>query len=306
MSAKNGVSSPARSAKTARRAERRERENGAVVVGSRRVPRPFGEAVGLANGAVRQLPFAWTFSAAPKHDMYPHGGLRIVGMLPGSTGGTDFVINDTVTVGGWTATGIFPAGVCPTGAFVTGQCTALFSPTGPLAVFAQYFRQFRFRELDMEYTSSVSPADTTYSQKTVQVSYERDIVTACQVGAGGYTLASAVTEQSMRFPAWTPNTRVPLIVRTREQRDDQLFWMTQANDGVAAAGDAEQRQAFQGALTCVLNSVGAADTTLGSNIFFFTVDLYGFSNVATDVLPSAKREAAAKPPPAIAPPSRRG
>lgn len=238
-------------------------------------------AAGLGNGVIRPKAMTpWRFGAAPAHDLHPHGGLRIVGVLPMAVD----MVNDTVALGGFGTAGLAPVGVNPSGAVVTGQTESLFSPTGPLAVFAQYFRHFRFRKLRLSTTSSISVADTTDSQKAVQLAYEPDIVTASQTSYSG--IGTGVTERCVRFPAWTPQVDFDAISETAHTPSDELFFTTGAADSIAAAGDAEIRQAFQGAVTCLMLSVHAtSDVVFATVLVEFVVDLYGFSNATTGVLP---------------------
>lgn len=239
------------------------------------------ESAPYGNAIVRPKPMSvWSWDAAPAHDLYPHGGLRIRGTLPAANA----LYNDTVALGGWATSGLAGAGVHPAGAVVTGQTEALFLSTGPLAVFSQFFRHFRFRKLRVSTTSAISVSDTTDSQKTVQLAFEPDIVTASQTAYS--SVDAAVTETCVRFPAWIPKVDFDAIDEKTHDPADELFFTSAAADSIAAAGDAEIRQCFQGAVTVVMLSVHAtADVNFATVLLDFEVDLYGFTNIATGVLP---------------------
>lgn len=241
--------------------------------------RSVGLGVAVARSGIPHL----ATERAPPHDEYPEGGVRVIGCLPGSSE-TSQVTNDTAALGGWSVTGVGSAVLCPTGSAPTATSFSVFSSTGPLAAWSQYFRQYRFRKLIAEYTPVVSPGNTTEAAKLVQFAYERDPVTAEQ-NSGSYTIDTAVTSSEChRDTAWVPRT-VPLVMSGRASRDDKLFYTTGAGDVLAVTSDAEMRQAYQGAITCVVSSVAAADVVLGKVLWHFVVDLYGFTNITTGVLP---------------------
>ncbi len=238
----------------------------------------------LATGVVRNGGLLMLkFDRAPAHDEYPEGGLRVAGSLPGSTS-TGVVTNDTVQLGGWTTAGLASSVVSPSGG-KTSNSAQLFAATSAIAVFSQFFRQYRFRMLWAEYNSLISPADTTFSAKQVQLAYERDPVTADGLSAT-YTIDTAVTStQCHRFAAWEPEVMVPIITSGPPARDDKLFYVTLADDQIATTSDAELRQTFQGAVTSTISSVAGADQSLGKVIWHFIIDLYGFTNVAVQGVP---------------------
>jgi hypothetical protein len=228
------------------------------------------------------------FDRAPAHDDYPEGGLRVSGVLPGNSN-TSLITNDTTALGGWGTTGTATALIAPTGATISATSFALLSSTGPMAVFAQFFRQWRCRYLAAEYNGLVAPGDTTLGAKQVQLAYERDPVTAEQTAAT-YTIDTAVTSMAChRFAAWTPEILCPLIDEKKVDRSDDLFYMTAAGDDLTAANDAEIRQVFQGAVTSTISSVAAGDSSLGKVLWHFTFDLYGWTNLANGLLPQRRR-----------------
>jgi hypothetical protein len=236
-----------------------------------------------AGSVVRRNFYGFSFGAAAPHDEFPEGGLRISGMLPG-TSSSGSVVNDTVSEGCFGTGGLPAVAVDPCGSTIGTGVGALFSFTGPLATFAQFFRRYRFRALTAVYNGTIPTSDT--GNKLVQIAYERDAFT----GAGTtYTITNAVTAQTARFNAWVPEVVIPLIVPSREGRDDELFWTGVAGDGMSALLSADLRQRFQGCITCMTTSVAAADKTFGNVIYRFSVDLYGFTNAISTGVPSRKR-----------------
>lgn len=124
----------------------------------------------------------------------------------------------------------------------------------------------------------------------MQLAHERDVVTAEQL-SGSYTLDTSVQSiNCTRFTVWATEVMCPLINESRSTPSDNLYFVTAAADSIAATSDAELRQVFQGAVTATCSSVNAtADKNVGKLLLHFSVDLYGFTNVAADVLPSHRR-----------------
>jgi hypothetical protein len=231
----------------------------------------------LAGSKIQRGFFAWKFGAAAPHDEFPEGGLRISGMLPG-TSASGTIINDTLTEGVFGTGGQQVVLVNPNGCTTTGgsaiATAALFSSSGPLSVFATYFRRFRFRRLEAEYTSRISAADS--STKMLQFSYERDAATAVYSVWG---TTNAVNASTVRFPAWTPSARIPIIEQKKTDVADELWYTTIAGDSFTDAIVFE-RQVCQGAFIGVTTTVATSDVTWGNMLYHFTIDLYGFNNSA--------------------------
>lgn len=236
-------------------------------------------AAPLNTAVVQSRFFGMRFSSAPSHDEFPEGGLRIVGRLPSNDGNFTELksVYGLFANGGLAGSSIAP--VSPTGAW-TVNSAVLFSPTSPLAVFAAYFRKFRFRKLGIEFTSEIPPGATTNatgSGLALQVAYEPDIVTADSL-AQTYTIdTSVVSANCTRFPAWQPEILAPCINARVSLPSDELYYVTPAYDELK--GPAEMRQSVQGAVTAngsVLN--GSAALVLGKVLVDFVVDLYGFTN----------------------------
>lgn len=231
-----------------------------------------------AVGSVVQRGFyGFSFSAAAPHDEFPEGGLRIVGTLPG-TSASGALVHDTASVGLFGTTGLHWAAVCPGGSTTTGTgaglSASLFSGTGVLAVFAQYFRRFRFRRLEMEYNSSVNVSDV--ENTVVQIGYDRDSYAAAYTTP---TLTSTVNASSVRFSSWVPEQRVPIIELMRSDKADELWYCSGANTTITESSSI-MRQSYQGAIFAQTNAVALADTTLGNVLYHFVLDLYGFTNQA--------------------------
>lgn len=240
------------------------------------------------------------FASASPHDEFPEGGLKVSGTLPyGGNSGTGIFVQDTVLLGIASAAGLASIAVNPSGAIVTGTTEPLFTATSPIAVFAQFFRKFRFRKLAMEWTSLISPGASTAAAGAglqVQFSYENDIVTAEQTSATYNLLTATQAVHNTRFTAWANDIRCPLIDQRRIDRADELFFCSGAGDSQSAAGDAALRQTHQGAIVCVGSALnGTADLSIGTGLVHFEVDLYGFTNLASGVLPSRRRVEAKRP-----------
>jgi len=250
----------------------------------------------LASGVIQTRMLGLSFGQSAPHDEFPEGGLRISGTLPYGAAASAFV-NDTVLYGAANAAGLASIAVNPTGAVVTATTEALVASTSPLAVFAQYFRRFRFRKLAIEMTSGISPGVTTAAAGAgleIQVAFEPDIVTAEQA-SGTYTMDTALQSRNCtRFAAWTPSISCPCIDQKSQTRSDELFFTSGAGDSQAAAGDAALRQTMQGAVTVTASQLNpTADLVVGKVLVHFVVDLYGFTNLTTGVLPSSKRRRSA-------------
>jgi len=240
--------------------------------------------------------FGWRFGAAAPHDEYAEGGLRISGVLPGSAS-TAVLTQDTALLGLFGTAGVSAVMVNPTGSPSTDTATALFSATGPLAVFAQFFRKFRFRKLTFE-TNSMIPtggalgangAATALGAPIVQISYEKDPFVANQ-NSGSYTIDSAVqTSCCTRFNAWANDVMCPLISERKNDGADTLFYVDAAGDSITASNSAILRQCCQGAVLATVNAVNTvADLPLAKVLIHFSVDLYGFTNIAESVEPRRK------------------
>lgn len=231
----------------------------------------------LAGSKIQRGFFAWKFGAAAPHDEFPEGGLRISGMLPG-TSASGTIVNDTISEGVFGSGGLQVVLINPNGCTTTGgsaiATAALFSSTGPLAVFATYFRRFRFRRLEAEYTSRISAADS--STKLLQFSYERDPATAVY---NVWNTTNAVSASTVRFPAWTPSARISIIEQKKPDIADELWYTTIAGDSFSDAIVFE-RQVCQGGFIGVTTTVAGSDATWGNMLYHFTIDLYGFNNSA--------------------------
>ncbi len=226
----------------------------------------------VSSTVVRRNFFGFKFGAAAPHDEFPEGGLRISGVLPGtSSSGT--LVSDLVTDGLFGVTGAYTVLVSPTGNSSSGV-TSVFSSTGPLAIFSQYFRRYRFRHLEAEYNSRI--ATSSSDNVTIQISYERDPEVAANTT---YSATSAVTAQTARFNSWVPEARIPLIDLRSMSKSDELWWCAKAGDASTDTVSLN-RQLFQGAIVAVRtqSTSPAADVTLGNLLFRFSVDLYGFTN----------------------------
>jgi hypothetical protein len=244
----------------------------------------------LIEGRIKQRFFGMRFGAAAPHDEYPEGGLRISGMLPSSEG--------ILTQGNSTGLfGMFAAGqtasafVNPTGTSTVFTGT-LFSPTSPLAVFSQYFRKFRFRQLALEISSEVSPGVTTSAAGSgliIQASHETDAATANGLSYL-YTPDTAVTSSNcVRFPVWTPEIICPVISESKTDRADLLFFVEPADSVETSASTL--RQTNQGAVVVVCSKLNGTSALITSKVLLrFSVDLYGFSNAAASEIGLMIRE----------------
>jgi len=225
--------------------------------------------------------FGFRFGSAPSHDEFPHGGCRIAGVLPGGA--------DTASmIGNVSAPSLFGAifgvAVSPTaiGTSATMPLGRLWSSTGPIASFAQYFRRFRFRKLFFEYAAN-SPTSSA-DNRVIEVAYESDASAADNTT---YTASTGVTEQVDRFSAWTPNRMIPLIRESKTSRADELFYTTVAGDTLqpTSSNSAQLRQCSQGAIIAVSNAATSGSITFGTNLIHFVLDLYGFTNDTQNLLP---------------------
>jgi hypothetical protein len=198
-------------------------------------------------------------------------------MLPG-TSASGSLVHDTAGIGLFGTTGLAVSHVCPGGNTTTGTASgssaALFSGTGVLAVFAAYFRKYRFRRLEAEYNSQLTPNDAETT--IIQMSYDRDPFTIANAVVPGMT--TYVNANSNRFTSWVPERKVPLIELSRSDPADRLWYTSAANTAITESS-AIMRDAYQGTVTAVTNSVSLADTVLGNVLYHFSIDLYGFTNV---------------------------
>lgn len=254
------------------------------------VPQALSIQAPANYGIVQSRMFGLRFDRAAPHDEFPEGGLRIHGVLPYSQG---VFTNDTVLFGVASSAGLASVGINPTAATVNGTTVAMIASTSPLAVFAQYFRRFRFRRVNVNYSSMIAPGVTDTaagSGLVIQVAHEPDIVTAEQA-SGSYTQDTAVVSKNCtRFAVWTNNLICPVISEQKSSASDELFYCTGPGDVIATTGDAEMRQAFQGAFTATSSAVtSGGDVAIAKVLIEFAVDLYGFTNIAVGVLPSKNR-----------------
>lgn len=249
-------------------------------------------AMGLIQ---RNSMFRWRFGAAAPHDEFPEGGLRIAGVLPGSSN-TATLTQDTANLGLFGTAGLPAAGVHPSGV-TTSNMVDLFSSTGPLAVFAQFFRKYRFRKLSGQVDTMITTggalgansAATVLGSPVIQLTLEKDVWTADQVaGAAGFTIDNSVQSTNCtRFNAWANDVTCPLINQSSSDRSDELYYCDAAGDVItSAASSAELRQQFQGAVVATANAVNTlADLKLSKVLWHFEIDLYGFTNIAASVEP---------------------
>lgn len=234
----------------------------------------------IAASTIRRNFFGFRFGQAPPHDEFPEGGLRISGTLPG-TSASGAIVNDTVSVGLFGTAGLLGVAVEPSGATVGTLVGALFSSTGPLAIFSQYFRRYRFRKLIAEYNGTIPTSSV--DNKLLQFSYERDPFCASTTA---YSITTAVTAQTARFNGWVPEVVMPMISSDQSARDDELFWTGPAGDAMTTASyAADIRQRVQGVVLGTTTSVAASEVVMGNILYRFTVDLYGFTNVVNTGVP---------------------
>jgi len=240
----------------------------------------LGMAAPIATGVVQRRFFGMRFGAAPPHDEFPEGGLRLSGVLPSNDG--TFVEGKSV-YGLFNSGAIGAAAINPTGAFTTNTAE-LFSASGPLAIFAEFFRRFRFRKLGLQVTSEVMPGVTTAAAGAgliLQVAHEPDIFTADSLAqSASYTQEAAVVSGEMtRFAAWANDIYCPVIAEKSATRSDELFFIEQENKGASTA--ASMRQQNQGAVTALGSALQVSTALTVSKVLVeFVVDLYGFTNVA--------------------------
>lgn len=238
-----------------------------------------------ASGRLSRF-FGLKFDRASPHDEFPEGGLRITGVLPGSIS-TSTLTSDLTNYGLWAnGAGSTWALVTPCGSLdsVGSNSQNLFSGSGPLSGFAQWFRRFRFRKLSMLYNGRqpVSSVDN----RVCQVSYERDAFMA----ETNPSYTTAVNSTTVRFNSWEPNVQIPIIDQTRSDKADELWYCTAQNDTIAG-GSTLSRILWQGAISAMGDAPATpADITLGQCMFSFTIDLYGFTNQSEGVLPQLKAE----------------
>jgi len=232
----------------------------------------------IATGAVRSGFFGWKFGAAPQHDEFPEGGLRIVGQLPGSSAAGN--LNGDYSGSGlglWSTNGSNFLAVNPSGASITTYAQPLFQTTSPLASISQFFRRYRFRKLAMQFTGQTPTSSV--ENRILQVAYERD-ASIMQSGTGSsLTQGQLVNSSAVRFSSWDPDVRISLISLPKHDRADELWYCSQAGDAMTASV-AFDRQQHQGLVSSALNILPTAtETVYGTCLWQFEVDLYGFTNV---------------------------
>jgi len=243
----------------------------------------------LVGGKVQSRFFGMGFGTAAPHDEFPEAGLRITGKLPSYLG--TFTQGNTASEFGLFNTGTSAAALInPTGAYGTNSYV-LFDYAGPLAIFAQYFRKFRFRRLDAEVTSEIPPGAVTQAAGAglvLQVSHEPDPDTANALAAT-YTIATAeVSGNCTRFPVWTPEILCPVIREKRSSPADQLFFVEPA--GEETTGTATSRQTSQGAMVAVGSKLnGTGPLVVSTVLIHFVVDLYGFTNLAAGAIAQQRK-----------------
>jgi len=236
--------------------------------------------------------FGFRWSVADPNDEYPEGGLRIIGSLPGSSSGAN-LIQDTAAVGLFGSGGGVPTiAVHPCG-ITTTFLGSMFSASGPLATFAQYFRRYRFRNLAMEIDPIITPngvlggngGATVLGAPTCQLAYEHDPWSADQNTYSN--LENSVTQNVTRFSGWETSHVVPIIKERKHSVSDELFYTDTAGDAItSAASAAELRGIIQGAVIGVANVVNTlADAPIAKVLYRFAIDLYGFTNQASTILP---------------------
>jgi hypothetical protein len=257
------------------------------------------------------------FGSAAAHEDYPEGGLRVSGCLDGH----DLII--TTTYSGVVETSAHASMlITPNRAYASGLTTAnaLFYGGGGLDYLSGYFRQFRFRSLELEYTSRTGiGANTDIAASQIQLSCEKDPYTASIIDySGAYNFHTAVTNNTVRFPAWTPNYSFVAIKPERESRDDQLYFSSGLGANVQTTTAGDIRLAAQGAILAVrdTNAALSGSQVLGHTMVHFVIDLYGWApgTMAQYALSGASREAKgdskdcesqpAQPLPSLTPPTQ--
>jgi hypothetical protein len=224
--------------------------------------------------------------AAAPHEDYPLGGIRLAGMVapsdgfdtlynPGSTAANTGAFYATVTAN------IPPVQFISPTAYGISTVNCAFNMFSSHAVrnIAPYFRRFRFRKLNMVYSTNIG----TTTAGNLQVAYERDVNVAYANAGLLMTQSDGQGQKFDRFPYWEPVRRVPIISDSRSRLDDELFVTTSAGDGLtlATTSAAVLNQYFQGAVLA-LNSgyITTNVTTIGKYFWEFELDLYGFSATA--------------------------
>jgi hypothetical protein len=240
----------------------------------------------IAVGFQRRGFHGLRFGAAAPHDEFPEGGLRIYGTLPGGSG-TQYLNGDYSGSGTglWAFTGVCWAVVTPTGALMTGT-VPVFDSAGPLAQFSEYFRRFRFRSLSCEYNGMI--ATSSSENRVLQISYESDPARA-DAAQTSLTQLQAVNQTSKRFTSWETEVMIPLIRERKTSPSDELWYVAPAADVITTGDPSNQRFSCQGVVSAVGSTLPtAAETTYGTVLWHFTVDLYGFSNLQSIPVPARK------------------
>jgi hypothetical protein len=235
------------------------------------------------------------FTAAPVHDDFPEGGLRIVGMLPpneddslgpiaSTTGTSTGGFKPSTSAANSSYSNYFP--VSPTansnsvyaaGGFLHG------SSANVISTLAQYFRYFRYRRLFLHYEGE-SPTTTL---GTVQFTYDRDMnSSAAQTALVGGNIRQAAISTTVvdRFPWWTPKAEVQLINDMKCSPADKLYALTSAGLTIASTKpNADFELLTQGAISCTTDTAQTASAqTLGRFRWEFVLDLYGFCGYPAD------------------------
>lgn len=225
------------------------------------------------------------FTAAPPHDEFPVGGLRLVGEIPNTYNDG---IYDSGSTSGYTSSFDGSAAACspligvsPTAYSITTLSTPINmfgNANNVISTFAAFFRRFRFRKLELVYESSVGSSTSV----SVQFAYDRDFTAAYALAGLSNSQRQQAGQIALRCAAWTPEPEIVCLIEEKAAtRADELYICGSADDGitVATTADATLQQRFQGA---VMGTMGGSHittgvTTLGYYRWRFVLDLYGFS-----------------------------
>jgi hypothetical protein len=205
-----------------------------------------------------------------------------------STAGRDYLYN-AGSVGAVTGAFMYDAtssvtvpniGVSPTAYGVANNFTIwpMFQSNAVTHI-AQFFRRFRFRRLNMIYSTALGSS----TNSNIQVSYEKDFWTAYQLATTTASQSTVQGQLATRLPCWEPYRVIPLIEPCRHAMDDDLFYTTVSGDALTllTTATATGNQYFQGAVSSVVSGyITTTATTLGVWMWEFELDLYGLSPYA--------------------------
>jgi hypothetical protein len=212
------------------------------------------------------------FLKAAANDLFPEGGLRIVGAARAYY---DLYAADQTNLGGWSNSHYAFASISPAGTYnnTVNNTANLFNTSNTLTSLAGSFEFYRFRKLRIHYCPVVGANTngiTNLGGNQMCLGYFQDAAeNAIQTTPSRYFNSSTIA-----FPYWEPAS-LDCVAERVSSPGDKLFKVGAIGDAISASYVSDYVQGHICASSSVFGSDGT-DVPVGSVIADFVLDLYGF------------------------------